>query len=106
MFAQQTIMDQVLERLLDRGVTWFCRQLREPPVQDSGLCVLCIWILAQVFPDRLHCFSYARFMHHTSMCRLDPRKSNSWTTRNNQEFIERPERPSVGFVHVRPQKGT
>jgi hypothetical protein len=58
-------MDQVLERLFDGGVTWFCRQFRKPPVQDSGLCVLCIWILAQVFPDRPHSLSYARFMHHT-----------------------------------------
>ena len=64
MFAEEAIMDQFLERLFDSGVTWFRRQFRKPPVQDSGLCVLCVWILAQVFPDRPHSLSYARFVHH------------------------------------------
>lgn len=65
MFAEETIVDEVLERLFDGGVTWFGRQFSEPPLQDSGLCVLCVRILAQVFPDRSPSFSYARFMHHT-----------------------------------------
>ena len=64
MFAEETIMDQLLERLFDGGVTRFSGQFREPPVQDAGLCVLCVRILAQVFPDRPHSLSYARFVHH------------------------------------------
>ena len=58
-------MDQFLERLFDGGVTRFYRQFREPPLQNSGLGVLCVWIFAQVFPDRPHNLSYVRFMHHT-----------------------------------------
>jgi hypothetical protein len=40
---------------------------------------LSVWILAQVFPDRSHSLSYARFVHHI-FCRLGRTRSNTWTT--------------------------
>jgi len=87
-FAEETVMDQFLERLFDGGVTRLVWQFREPPLKNPGLCVLSVWILAQLFPDRSHSLSYARFVHHI-FCRLGRTRSNTWTTWKGLGFITR-----------------
>lgn len=60
--------------MLDSDGTGFCCQIREPPLENPGLCVLRVWVPAQVFQDRPHSLSYAWFVHASHLIRR-------WTTK-------------------------
>src|ERR1044072_1459250 len=96
-------MDQTVERLLDRRFPRLWRQLREPPLNDPVACVLCVRILAQVFLNRPHSLSYARFVHHTSSAHC-VRSEQELIHVNSFDFLLKRKRRWVRFIRASREK--
>jgi hypothetical protein len=64
-FAEETVTNQLIERLLNNCSAGFYRQVSEPPLDNPRQCVLRFRIFAQILQDRLHSLSYTWFFHRT-----------------------------------------